>query len=248
MLLTYTRAPLRGRVHRADELAHALGLERVAVLTRLSTRELVFSLARAGPVAESIRALRGTLRFAPDGSVRHSVGLTALGGDDSASALAAELALAFASEGRRTLLVEADFARPALAARFELADSPGLAEELEGRELENRGAWRERVQAAKNGGPDVLLAGKTDLAAGDLLARPAAERFLAEARARYDVVVIALPPAETLFAAPGLARALDVVCVVHRARTRPRALVTSTARALRAAGVRALAGVLVTRR
>lgn len=258
MFFTFTRAPLRARVHRAEELAQDLGLESVTVLAQLGTRQLVFQRARAGPVAESIRALRGTLRFAPDGSVRRSVGLTALHGDDSAGALAAELALAFSSEGRRTLLVEADLARPALGARFELADSPGLAEELEdgrvesrgleSRGLEERGAWHERVHAAKNGGPDVLLSGKTELVAGDLLARPSAERFSSEARARYDVVVFSLPPAETLAAVPGLARALDVVCLVHRARTRPRALVAATARALRTAGVRTLVGVLVEKR
>ena len=66
-----------------------------------------------------------------------------------------------------------------------------------------------------------------------------------EARARYDVVVLALPPLETLSAAPNLARALDIVCFAHRARTRPRARVAAAARALRATGARNLAGVLV---
>jgi len=243
MAVTFARAPLRERVHRADELAEALGLERVAVLSRLGTRELVFACARASPMAEAIRALRGTLRFAPDGSVRRSVGLTSLGGDDSAGALAAELAVAFASEGRRTLLVEADLGRPGLAARFELAESAGLAEELE-----DGGTWPELVHAARNGGPDVLLGGKTLVPAGDLLSRASAERFLNEARARYDVVVVSLPPLETLPAAPGLARALDIVCFAHRARTRPRARVAAAARALRATGARNLAGVLVEKR
>jgi succinoglycan biosynthesis transport protein ExoP len=243
MVVSFVRAPLRERVHRADELAEALGLERVSVLTRLGTRELVFERARASPVAEAIRALRGLLRFAPDGSVRRSVGLTSLGGDDSAGALAAELALAFASEGRRTLLVEADFGRPALAARFELEDSPGLAEELE-----DGGSWPEHVHPAKNGRPDVLLAGKAEVPTGDLLARASAERFLNEARARYDVVVLSLPPLEMLPAAPGLARALDIVCFAHRARTRPRARVVAAARALRATGARNLVGVLVEKR
>jgi Mrp family chromosome partitioning ATPase len=240
MVFTFARAPVKERVHRPGELAEALGLERVAVLPRLGTRELVFERARASPVAEAIRALRGNLRFAPDGSARRAVGLTSLGGDDSASALAAELALAFSSEGRRTLLVEADLARPGLAARFALEDSPGLAEELE-----DGGTWPERVHPSRNGGPDVLLAGKADAPAGDLLARASAERFLAEARARYDVVVLALPPLETLAAAPNLARALDIVCFAHRARTRPRARVAAAARALRATGARNLAGVLV---
>ncbi len=97
-------------------------------------------------------------------------------------------------------------------------------------------------------GPALLQSGHARVAAGDLLARERAGRFLAEACAQYDVVVLALPEAGSLLAAPGFVRALDVLCIVHRARSLPRAELRSAAAALRAAGARALAGVLVEKR
>ena len=241
-LLVFVREPARGRVHTAHELARALGAEDVSVLARLGTHELAFQKARAGPAAETIRRLRGTLRFAPGGAARRCIGVAALGSESESAALAAELALAFAGEGRRTLLVEAGFARAVLGPCLGLASGPGLAQHLL-----SGAPWEELVQPSA-AGPALLPAGTCDVPAGDLLAGARVEEFLREAGARYDVVVLAVPSTEVLLAAPALARALDVVCVVHRAHSLPRARVTASAAALRAAGALDLAGVLVGKR
>jgi Mrp family chromosome partitioning ATPase len=124
-----------------------------------------------------------------------------------------------------------------------LEEGAGLVEHLA------RGAdWRELVHAGGDGAPGVLLYGATDEPPGDLLARPALERFLADAAQGWEAVVLALPEADALPAVPALTRALDALCIVHRARTRARARVAEAARALRAAGARELSGVLVERR
>ena len=93
----------------------------------------------------------------------------------------------------------------------------------------------------------MLGAGASGTPAGDLLARAAAERLLADAARGYDAVVVALPEASTLPALAGFVRALDVLCIVHRSRTLARARVAEVARALRAAGAHAIVGVLVER-
>ncbi len=239
-LWTFVREPSRGRVFRAVELERALAAEGVVTLARLGTRTLVFRNARASAAAESLRRLRGRLRFAPDGAARQRIGVAALGGE--AETLAAELALAFESEGRRTLLVEAGPAATPAGACFGLAPAPGLAAHLR-----DGTPWPPLVQPSADG-PAVLPWGEADTPAGDLLVRAAAQRFLEEAAARYDVLVLALPPAELLLAAPALVRALDALCLVHRARSLPRARVQAAADGLRAAGARTLAGVLVERR
>lgn len=238
----FLREPARGRVHRASELEQALATEGVVTLARLAPRTLVFRSARASPAAEDLRRLRGRLRFAPDGHARQRLGVAALGGEGEAATLAAELALAFESEGRRTLLVEAGPASAPAGACFGLAPAPGLAAHLaEGL------PWEPLVRPTADG-PAVLSWGAPETPAGDLLAREAAARFLEEAAARYDVLVVALPPAELLLAAPAFVRALDALCLVHRARSLPRARVRAAAAGLRSAGVHTLAGVLVERR
>ena len=236
------REPRRGRVYRADELAEALGAEGAVTLARLAPRALVFAKARTSAAAETLRRLRGRLRFAPDGGVRRAIGVATLGGGEDGPALAAELALAFESEGRRTLVVEVGAPRPALGACFGLEPASGLAAHLATGE-----PWSERVRTSASG-PAVLQWGEGAAEAGDLLARAEAAHFLAEAGARYDAVVLALPAAESLAAAPGFVRALDVLCLAHRARSLSRARLVAAAADLRAAGARALYAVLVEKR
>src|SRR5262249_22636887 len=148
------------------------------------------------------RVLRTELRGDP-ALERKLFGFTALPADEGGAALAAELALAFAGEGRSTLLIEADLRRPTLAQRFELAVAPGLAEHL-ARAL----PWRELVRSPFEEGPALLLAGALALdAPGDALARPAMESLLTETRAEYSAVVLLLPACEGASEVARLARA-----------------------------------------
>lgn len=238
--VAFLREPRRGRVHTGEDLRRSTGLERVYELPRLAPREPFFRSAPAGREAEAVRVLRAALRFGPEGEARRTLGLTELGPGDAGVRAACELAFAYAAEGRRTLLVEADLRTPSLAARLALDAPQGLAEHLES-DL----AWEGLVRTAGVGGPEVLVAGTARVEPSDLLARPAMERFLGEARTRYEAVVVALPGAEGASEVQVLARALDLLCAVHRARSRPREAVVATARTLRGAGARALTGVLV---
>jgi len=239
----FLREPRRGRVHTGEDLRRSSGAERVFELPRLAPREPFFRTLPAGREAEAVRVLRSALRFGPDGEARRVIGVTELGPGDAGVRAACELAWAYAAEGRRTLLVEADLRTPSLAERLSLDAQQGLAEHLEA-----DADWEALVRSAGPGGPDVLVAGRAKSAPSDLLARAAMERFLGEARTRYEAVLVALPGAEGASEVQTLARAFDLLCAVHRARSRPRESVAATARNLRGAGARALTGVLVRQR
>jgi len=225
----------------APPLAYPLVTHRksVTTLARLDPRGFVFGRTRTGPAADALRRLRGALCFDADGRARRRIGVAALGGGPEGARVAAELALAFEGEGRPALLVEG-WAEAGLAARLELEPAPGLSAAL------HAGSdWRTAV-APSALGPRVLAWGSGD-APDDALAGPRAEALVAELPGPAEVAVLALPSAEALLATPGVLRSLDVLCLVHRARSQPRARVAATVRALHAAGLRALAGVLLER-
>src|SRR5439155_14021733 len=155
-------------------------------------------------------ALRAALRAAaadgtgsPDGPAeRRLFGRAPSPADRARAPLAAELALAFASEERSTLLIEADLRQPALAPLLGLARAPGRAQHLE-----DGAPWKELVQLAQPGALSVLAAGMPARGApGDLLVRPAMERLLVEARATYETVLLALPALESASEVATLAR------------------------------------------
>ncbi len=244
---TLAREPRRGRIHSAAELAEIAGADLVAVLPRIAGNgSLVLESAPGGREAEAFRALRSALP-SNAGRAVSVFGATAVDGEEPSASIAAELALSFALEGRNTLLVEADLHRlasgPSLAARFGVEPEPGLAQHLDGGP-----DWRALVRPTRTAGLAVLPGGRAARAPGDLLASTAMRRFLEEAAESYERLVLALPGHEHASEVRSLAAACDVLLLVHRARTLPRARVAAAARDLRAAGPGTLVAVLVSAR
>ena len=85
------------------------------------------------PVAEAVRVLRSFLMVgAGQGARHHVIAIASAGAGDGRSFVAANLAIAFAQAGRKTLLVEADMRDPQLAARFGSPRREGLSNYLAG--------------------------------------------------------------------------------------------------------------------
>jgi Mrp family chromosome partitioning ATPase len=105
---------------------------------------------------------------------------------DGRSSLAAQLALAFAALGERTLLIDGDFRAPAVHRAFNLPNARGLADLLQDRHVSLACA-----------GPNlsVMVAGAARADPLELLARARLPVFLAEARKHFRVVLIDTPPA-----------------------------------------------------
>lgn len=83
-----------------------------------------------GQVAEAYRTLRVNLEFAADGKpVRYAV-VTSPGRGEGKSATAANLGLAFAAAGRKTVLVSADMREPRLQDFIGMPASPGFVDAL----------------------------------------------------------------------------------------------------------------------
>jgi Mrp family chromosome partitioning ATPase len=102
------------------------------------------------------------------------------------SRLAAQLAVAFADMGEKTLLIDGDFRAPALHRAFNLPNTHGLADLLDER----------RVSLASAGANlSVMVAGKPRRDPLELLTRPRLRAFLEEASKHFRVVLIDTPAA-----------------------------------------------------
>lgn len=185
-----------------------------------------------GDLAESLRTLRTRVRAArPAKGDLRTLGVTAAESGEGASATAVGLALAFALEGRRVLLVDAVLRAPTLHDAFEVELSPGLGESLEGHDH-----WSSGVVSARYPNLHLLPAGAPERAPGDLLAGAALHRVLEEAACEYDLVLLDLPAVLEVPDVEALGAGLDGVVLVQG----PRAHVERVARAaelLRRAGV-----------
>jgi succinoglycan biosynthesis transport protein ExoP len=105
--------------------------------------------------------------------------------EDRGEQVAAGLAAALASEGRRVAIVELDPSRPTLRRQFALARREGAAEVCRG-----EATLDEALAPVQGlGGLSVLTAG-----AGTALESDTADDLLGALRKRFDMVVVAAPP------------------------------------------------------
>jgi len=171
---------------------------------------------------DAIRSLRNSILLADFERNLHSLLVTSASPAEGKSTVAANLALAHARQGRRTLLIDADLRRPSLHKRFQIPAAGGLASVL----LEGAD-WRTAV-AATDGVPElhILPAGAPSRRATDLIGKGLVP-LLDEAVQTYDLVIVDAPP--TLgFAEPlEIATIVDGVIVVARAGETERKAVSS---------------------
>ena len=92
-------------------------------------------------LAEQLRQVRTRLQHAISLETTRTLLVTSPGPGDGKTALAANLAAGLALNGRRILLVDANFHRPALAALFKVGNEQGFSNVLESAKNLERENW-----------------------------------------------------------------------------------------------------------
>ncbi|MGH8737619.1 MAG: CpsD/CapB family tyrosine-protein kinase [Burkholderiales bacterium] len=168
--------------------------------------------------AEELRALRTRIliRWAQTGVRRRILVVASPGPAEGRSYVAANLALAFAQLGERTLLIDADLRAPRQQRIFDAPEQPGLTAVLSGR------AGHGAVLALPEfGGLSLLTAGAQAANPQELLLGPALARLLDELATEFDSIVCDSPPAANCADAQSLAfRAGSALVIARKDRTR----------------------------
>ncbi|HEX2190390.1 MAG TPA: polysaccharide biosynthesis tyrosine autokinase [Longimicrobiaceae bacterium] len=190
--------------------------------------------------AEAYRTLRTNLIFAQSGKELRSLVVTSPSGSEGKTTTAANVAVAFAQQGTRVLLVDCDFYRARLHQVFGVQNSPGLSGLLLGTDtLEQvvRPTGLERVSLIPAG--PLPPVNPTDLLGGDVM-----RMILDSLAGEFDLVILDTPPVLTSANAPILGTQVDgVVLVVRAGRTTPDAC-REAVQQMSTVGARVLGAVL----
>jgi tyrosine-protein kinase Etk/Wzc len=141
------------------------------------------------PAAEAYRTLRTNVTFVGAERPVQLLAVTSPGPGEGKSTTAANLAVALALGGHKTLLIDADLRRPLLHRAFGLVHEPGLTDVLIG-----RATAREAVRPDVIERLDVLPAGSSPPNPSELLGSDAMHALVAEVRQTYDYIVMDTPP------------------------------------------------------
>jgi succinoglycan biosynthesis transport protein ExoP len=173
-----------------------------------------------GVIAESFRQIRMQLSKLLERSDSKVVVAVSASPGAGGTSLLTNLAVSCAAEEKRVLLIDANFRRPQAHLQFGLEEEPGLADVLA-----QQTSLAEACQKTEIGNLDFLGAGEARHRVVEWLGVERMTKILDEARASYDLVFIASPPAIVAGDAEVLANQVDASFLIARAMRDKRGMI-----------------------
>ncbi len=179
--------------HSPDEIRSRLGVPVIGEVPHHPQREtgnavtplLLQTDAAQSPPAEAYRAIRTALLFGDFGGPRKVVQVSGSHRGDGSSTVAANLAVAFAQVGKKTLLIDANLRDSRLHEFFHVNPAAGLTDVLGGSLR-----WEAAVRSTSVENLDLICCGPAAENPGELLSSPRLAAMLSSLRAHYDQVLI----------------------------------------------------------
>lgn len=178
-----------------------------------TTSDEILTQSSPWPVQEAYKALRTNIVFSIPGSGSKVIGICSSTMHEGKSINAINLALSFSQLGKKTLLIDCDLRKPTIAMRLKIKNTLGLSNLLTGQCR----ASEAFVRLPKLG-IDVLAAGSIPPDPTWLLASNQMNQLLTTMRDHYDVIIMDMPPVNSVSDGLILSKYIDgyVLVVRHR--------------------------------
>jgi capsular exopolysaccharide synthesis family protein len=165
------------------------GASTVTIEDHTYSSTLLTLLNPLSPIAESFRRLRTSIEYSRPDNPPRIIQVTSPGPGEGKSTTAANIAIAMAQAGRKTLYLDADLRRPSAHRLMGEPREPGLVEYLFGDE----GAVGTRLRTAIDN-LDLLPTGRLTSNPGELLGSQKMKDALANFLESYDLIIVDTPP------------------------------------------------------
>ncbi|BDE07272.1 protein-tyrosine kinase [Vulcanimicrobium alpinum] len=229
---------LDGRIRTERDVAERLGLPVLSSIPQLPDRA-----SRPGwlevTMVDAVLQLVTSLRYASSEPLS-TIAFTSADPESGKSSVAFKTAVAMAELRPRVLLVDADLRLPSVHQLLDTKRSAGLSDLLVGTVT-----FDEAIRTTPHAGLDVIVAGTSVPNPFALLQSPAFERFLQEAKKRYETVLIDTPACGAVMDAAVVCGRAEGTVYVVASRETDATRATGGLRRLQNAGVRNVVGVVL---
>lgn len=178
-------------------------------------RKLITKLNPKSPISEQYRTIRTNIEFSSIDEKIRSIMVTSSGPGEGKSTTTANLAVVFAQQGKRVLLIDADLRKPTVHYTFGITNTFGLTNVLT-RQMELKDAIKTTNEELLH----VLPSGPIPPNPAELLSSRGMKEFFEEAKDAYDMIIFDTPPVLAVTDAQILSNQCDgTVLVISSGRT-----------------------------
>jgi succinoglycan biosynthesis transport protein ExoP len=205
-----------------NDIERALQLPLLAAIPSVETEDLLPSKFRESAIsrgasswsriAEALRGMRTSILLSSPGAPPKVIMITSTRPAEGKSSVATLMAITFALNGSRVLLIDADLRRPSVHLRFRIPKGLGLSSLLSG---------KSNIKDATTEWPEltnlhIMTSGPVPPLPSELLGSRQMEDLILNLRAEYDFVLIDTPPVLAVTDASILGRLTDAAILIIR--------------------------------
>ncbi|TQR17336.1 CpsD/CapB family tyrosine-protein kinase [Psychrobacillus vulpis] len=202
-------------------------------------RKLVTITDPKSVVSEQFRTLRANIKFAMKDKKMDTLLFTSASSGEGKSTIAANVAISFAQEGKKVLLVDGDLRKPTIHYTFNTLISPGLTNRL-------MSQWKFEYIVKNSGvvGLHLITCGPIPSNPAELLGSTSMDVFIEEMKARYDIVIFDAPPVLSVADAQILSNKCDGTILVISSGATDKGNVVKAKEALKASNANIIGTIL----
>ncbi|MFK4367673.1 capsular exopolysaccharide synthesis family protein [Bacillus sp. RC55] len=177
-------------------------------------RQLIAHQQPKSPISEQYRNIRTNIEFASVDTNLHSLMVTSANPSEGKTTTTANMAVVFAQQGKKVLLIDADMRKPAMHQMFQVDNIFGLTNVLTHSER-----LEKCVQTTLVDNLHFLACGPIPPNPAELLGSKSMKELLGQAYSMYDLVIFDLPPILAVTDAQIMANVCDASILVIRSES-----------------------------